>query len=229
MSRKSFVPTIATAVALTLLGPMQLSAQVSSESTESASRKAKSARYNGGSCYITVAAPEHECFFEQIWPRSLPVIPYKESSVVLTGRVSGIEPFLSEDRTHIYTEITVRPEQVFKGSSHSTFVVIDQIGGTVKAASGRDVHDGTRIDFLGRPRVGGRYVLFAKRVHHGKDLTLIRAYEFQDERVFKLTDDGTPGSVVLSNKPNQPDSLSSEEAFLQAVRARAAKDTGTTP
>jgi hypothetical protein len=45
-------------------------------------------------------------------------------------------------------------------------------------------------------------------------------------KVFNLEDDGTPGSVVLSNEPNQPDYLYSEETFLQAVRSRAAKESG---
>jgi hypothetical protein len=80
---------------------------------------------------------------------------------------------------------------------------------------------------MGKPYVGGRYVVFSETIHKGEDLTMIRAYELRDRKVFKLTEDGTPGSVVLSNKPNQPDRLSNEETFLQAVRSGAAKESGS--
>jgi len=59
--------------------------------------------------------------------------------------------------------------------------------------------------------------------HKGEDLTVIRAYELRDGKVFKLTGDGTAGSEVLSEKPNQPDFLSKQDTFLKAVRSRSRK------
>ncbi|MGD0841951.1 MAG: hypothetical protein ABSA32_12415 [Candidatus Acidiferrales bacterium] len=193
-------------------------------------RLAKNTRYNGGGCDITSVTPDHPCFFEQMWPRGTPLIPLKESTVAVAGEVSRIQPFLSEDRTHIYTEISVRIEEAFKSapnfeSSSGQTIVVDQIGGAVRMPSGQIVQDGTQIDFLGRTRVGGRYVLFASAIHQGKDLTLIRGYELRDGQVFILTDDGGPGSVLLgATIPGGADAstFSQEKAYLQAVRNTAA-------
>jgi hypothetical protein len=187
-------------------------------------RLAKSVRYNGGRCNITT----QDCFFESVYPSGLPLIPLNESAVAFVGEVLRIQPYLSEDLTHIYTETTFRVEEIFKQPkdfmlSSDEIIITDQIGGAIKIASGRIVRDDTRYGFMGRPYVGGHYVVFVKMTHKGEDLTVIRAYELRDGKVFKLTEDGTAGSEVLSEKPNQPDFLSKEDTFLKAVRSRARK------
>jgi len=45
--------------------------------------------------------------------------------------------------------------------------------------------------------------------------------------VFKLTEDGSPGKVLLSKTPNKADSLSDEQEFLQATRQHDAMDPKT--
>jgi hypothetical protein len=119
-----------------LAQPQQSAIEEARQSPQSVARREKSVRYNGGGCDITLAIPNHECFFEQTWPRSLLPIPFQESTIVVTGRVSKIEAFLSEDRTHIYTEITVETEVIFKSFSKLGSVIIDQIGGTFKTSAG---------------------------------------------------------------------------------------------
>jgi hypothetical protein len=185
-------------------------------------RLAKNTRYNGGVCDLKARTPDQLCI-DQVWPRALPVIPVKESAFALLGQVEKLQPYLSTDRTHIYTEITVRIEDAFTGPSNSKStsgrtVIIDQIGGTITMTSGQVIHDGTRVDFLGRTHVGGRYILFAKRIHHGKDLTLIRGYELREGRVFKLTADGNPGDVLVSSIAGAASIPFEEKAFIQAVR-----------
>lgn len=230
MSRKSFVPIIAAAVALTLLGPTQLPAQVSPESMENTAREAKSTRYNGGGCDLTV--PGRDCFFEHFAPGPLPLIPLKQSAFALLGRVTKVQPYLSADRTHIYTETTIQIEEVFKSPEGFSFpsdqtLITDQIGGAMLMASGRVIRDGSRIDFLDQTYVGGRYVFFLRQVHEGKDLAILRAYELRDAKVFKLTEDGSPGKVLLSRTPNKPDSLSDEQGFLQTIRQHDTVDPKT--
>jgi len=66
--------------------------------------------------------------------------------------------------------------------------------------------------------LGGGYVLLLKAIHEGKDLEILKAYELRDGKVFKLTEDGSPGNVLLSRTPNKPNSLSDEQGFLQTVR-----------
>lgn len=232
MSRKSFVLNIAVAVVLTLVGLAQLLAQVSPESMESTARQAKSTRYNGGRCDITRTAKGHECFFEQYEPRALPLIPMEESTIAFVGEVTAVQPFLSADRTHIYTENAFRVDEVFKSPENFNLpsdqtLIADQLGGTIELPSGRIIHDGTRNGYMGKPRVGGRYVLFLKAIHEAKDLEVLRAYELRDGKVFKVTEDGSPGNVLLSRTPNKPDSLSDEQGFLQTIRQHDTVDPKT--
>ncbi len=87
-----------------------------------------------------------------------------------------------------------------------------------QTGSGQILHDDTRNGFLGRPQIGMRYVLFADSIHEGRDFSMLRGYELRDGKVFRLTEDGSPSSVLVSN-------LSQEDKFLQTVRASAAKES----
>jgi hypothetical protein len=134
-----------------------------------------------------------------------------------------VEAHLSTDKTRIYTESHVYVEDFLKLPSDQKPArenerVIDQIGGVLKLPSGQVIRDASRIDFLGGTRVGGRYVLFAKMIHHRKDLTLIRGYELRERRVFKLTDDGSPGNTLVSDIPGAEAIPSEEEEFIQTAR-----------
>jgi hypothetical protein len=156
----------------------------------------------------------------------------KESALALVGSVTKVQPYLSVDRTHIYTETTLQVEELFKSpegfklSSDQT-LILDQIGGAMRIRSGRVIRDGSGIDFLGQTYVGGRYVFFLRQVHEGKDLAIVKAYELRDGKVFKLTEDGSPGKVLLSKTPNKADSLSDEQEFLQAIRQHDTMDPMT--
>ena len=201
----------------------------SSQPEERMAREAKSARYNGGGCNLTV--PGRDCFFEHFAPGPLPLIPLKESALALVGRVTKVQPYLSADRTHIYTETTIQIEEVFKSpegfSPPDLTLITDQIGGAIKMPSGRVIRDGSRIDFPGQAHAGGRYVFFLRQVHEGKDLAILSAYELRDGKVFKLTEDGSPGNVLLSTTPNKADSLSDEQDFLQTIRQSDTLDPKT--
>jgi hypothetical protein len=201
--------------------PMEES-QLPENPKERATRLAKNLRYNAHEADLTKRSDES--FIEQVWPRSLPVIPAKESALVLVGTVVKMQPYLSGDRSRIYTELTIQSEEVVASDvrlSTTKVPVIDRIGGVLKTQSGQVVRDGIIIDGLGRTRVGGRYVLFAKRIHHGKDLTLIRGYELREGQVFKLTEDGNPGDVLVSSIPGDANIPSEEKAFIQALRSAA--------
>ena len=228
MSRRPFVPIFAAAVGLTLLGPTLLLAQVGSESTENTARQEKNRRYNGGRCNLTL---DQECI-EQYEPAALPLIPIEESTVAFVGHVTGVQAYLSADRTHIYTETTFRVQEMFKSPENFRLpsdqtLITDQIGGTMKMPSGQILQDNTRSGFMGKPRLGSRYVLFLTPIHEGKDFAILRAYELREGKVFKLTEDGSPGNVLLSGTGDKPDSLSDEQAFLQTIRHRKSLDPKT--
>ena len=193
----------------------------SSKPEERMARQAKSARYNGGGCDLTI--PDRDCFFEGFWPSPFPQIPLKEGALAFVGSVTKVQPYLSLDRTHIYTENTIQIEELFKSPEgfrlpSDRTLIVDQFGGTMRLLSGPVIYDGSRIDFMGQTYVGGRYVFFLLRVHEGRDLGIVKAYELRDGKVFKLTEDGTPGKTLLSRTRNKADSLSDEQEFLHDVR-----------
>jgi hypothetical protein len=93
-----------------------------------------------------------------------PALPFAMASAVILGHAVSTQPYLSENRRAIYTELAVQVEEVFKvGSGLNTQkgdeLLLVERGGSVRLANGRvvaqPVHGG------GTPlRRGGRYVLF---------------------------------------------------------------------
>ena len=104
-------------------------------------------------------------------------------------------------------------------------MVIDRLGGALKLKTGQVVRDDIQIDNLGKPKLGKRYVFFARRVNDGSDISLIKSYELLDGKVF--TNDSRP-SRLTSTLPGVPQAWADEAAFLKAVREVTAStaDTG---
>jgi hypothetical protein len=199
-----------------------------SDSQEREARRAKNVRYNAGRQDLTTRDPEVEGFIEQVWPR-VEFIPAAESAVVVTGRVVKVQPYLSGDRSRIYTEITVAVDDLLKRDrnnrlSAANTVVIDRLGGALKLKTGRVVRDDIQIDNLGKPQLGNRYVFFARRVNDGRDVSLIKSYELVDGKVF--TNDSR-ASRLISTLPGVPQAWADEAAFLKAVRQVTASTVGT--
>jgi hypothetical protein len=198
-----------------------------SDPTERKLRLKKNSRYTGGVCNLMEDVPGRVCI-EQYYPRGTTVMPIEETDFSALGTVTSLKTYLSSDRTRIYTEISLKIEEAFRIPKRSRLenggtVVIDRLGGAVRLSSGRVVCDETTVDYLGRTREGGRFVLFAKWIHHQKDLTLIRGYEIRDGRVFYLLSDYTkPGEPPQPVPPDDSWLPSQEAEFLQALRARAA-------
>lgn len=199
-----------------------------SDSQEREARRAKNVRYNTGRRDLTTRDPEVEGFVEQVWPRR-EFIPALESAVVATGKVVKVQPYLSADRSRIYTEITVEVDDLLKRDrgnrlSAAHTVVIDRLGGALKLKTGRVVRDDIQIDNLGRTQPGKRYMFFAKSVNDGSDISLIDSYELRDGKVF--TNDSRP-SRLISTLPGVPQAWADEAAFLKAVRQVTASTVGT--
>lgn len=190
---------------------------------ERKARVERSRYFNGGQADLTRSGNQ---FIEHYALSVLPPIPFKESGIIFVGTILKLQPYLSEDRTHIYTEMVFRVEDLFEYSSSFARspdgrLVIDRIGGNMRLRSGQLIRDYTDLDIGGSPYVGGRYVVFAKeRPKHGP-LDIVRAYELRNGQVFKLGQDGKPGKVLFTTRPGAKDPLSDEQTFLQAVVARS--------
>jgi len=191
-------------------------------------RRAKNTRYNTAGVDLTVELPPgSEIFFDQFWPNTA-FIPASKSAVIAVGTVVKVQPYLSSDRHRIYTEITIKVDDLLKLDrddrlSTAKTLVIDRLGGKLRLNTSRIVSDGTQIDDLGKPRFGKRYLLFGESVNNGNDINLIKSYELVDGKTF--TDDSGP-SRLISAMPEVPESWGDETAFLAAVREKIRKEAG---
>jgi hypothetical protein len=198
-----------------------------SDSRALESRRSKNTRYNTGRLDLTSPNAENDRFFEQVWPRT-ELIPALQSATVATGTVVKLQPYLSADRSRIYTEISIRLDNTLKpsktnlSSAVATLLIIDRLGGALRLRSGRIVRDEVQIDGLGGICLGKRYLFFAAAVHNGRDLTLIRSYELTGGEVF--TNDSRPRRLI-SATPSVPKEWALEETFLAAVREVISKRT----
>lgn len=197
-----------------------------SDPQERAVRRAKNIRYNAGGRDLTTLEPGVESFAEQIWPH-VGFIPASESAVVVTGTVVKLKPYLSEDRSRIYTEIEIQVENVLKRNtsndplSAANTLVMDRLGGALKLRTGRVVRDDIHIDGLGKTCIGKRYIFFAERVNKDGDISLIKSYELRNGKVFT---NNSRVSKLISTMPGVPETWAYETTFLEAVRQEVRKE-----
>jgi hypothetical protein len=191
-----------------------------------ASRLAKNMRYNIGGRNLTVASKnlgpdeEEDRFVEHYWLSGAQLFPTSESAIVVLGTLSSAQPYLSEDRSNIYTELTLRVDEILKNDSASpvapnTSIVADLQCGALRRASGQVV----RLDIPnrgpGRLRPGQRYLLFVRRIHEGKDLAIVTGFELRQGQVYGLRSNG---GVSFESLRGVPENLMQTHAFLEAVR-----------
>lgn len=145
------------------------------------------------------------------WTARVPAIPASQSDVVVVGEVADAKAYLSDDKTGVYSEFTVRLSEVLKidgraGINNNTLVA-ERVGGSVRFPSGRvqriHVLYGQRM-----PEAGRRYLLFLKLTPGEQGLSILTGYKLQDGRVSAL--DSTP--------PYTGHDGADEVEFLQLVR-----------
>lgn len=121
-----------------------------------------------------------------------PAIPVSQSDAVVIGTITNLKAFLSDDRTSVYSEMTVNVEEVLKQDPRYPLVKgltldAERSGGGVRFPSGKILRRGA----LGRniPEIGARYVLFLIYNEQGKDFCVLTGYQLTGDRVLPL--DGT--------------------------------------
>jgi len=153
------------------------------------------------------------------WPVDFSAIPVALSDAVIVGEVSHAEAFLSEDRNSVYSEFTVRIEDVLSNTTplslgSGTSIVTERRGGRVRYPSGH-------VSWLfvvgqGMPRAGRRYVLFLKQNNPDQDFDILTGYELRGNQVIPI--DSSPG-VVRFDRYKGLDIA----AFLNEVRVAISK------
>lgn len=160
-----------------------------SNANEKARRNARSKRFDGS---LRVAEPHPEAGAKGIldsWMQTVPALPVDVSDAIVIGEVTNAQAYLSPDKTGVYTEYTIRVDEVLKQSSAAPivtggFVDAQREGGRVRFPSGRVQSYITH--YQGVPVVGRRYVLFLKRNQQADVFTLLTGYEQRDGHVYPL-------------------------------------------
>lgn len=119
----------------------------------------------------------------------LPALPIKQSDAIVLGEVIDAKAYLSSDKTGVYSEFTIRIDDVLKNFSSSPIAFGDQLisereGGVVRFSSGRLFQ--YAIYNQGLPRNGRRYVFFLKKNEQGQIFSILTGYSLHKERVSPL-------------------------------------------
>jgi hypothetical protein len=126
--------------------------------------------------------------------QQLPAFPVSGSAIVALGEVVDAQAYLSGDKTGVYSEFSIRIEEVFKNdafepSFSGSLVVAERYGGRIRFPSGRVTYYGNREQ--GMPRQGGRYVFFLSCDE--KRYSILTGYELRSGRVYPLDGRNAPG------------------------------------
>jgi hypothetical protein len=182
-----------------------------------AKRKAKGARYrNRLPMAIDPEGNDMPSSSTAHWWAGLSPLPADKSDAVVVGEVRDAQAFLNDDNTGVYSEFAVKVVQTLKDDAASPLAGVvtgERVGGAVKFANGRT--RAFRLNAMGFPRVGGRYVLFLQRNPDGQDYTILTGYELRGGHVFAL--DGNKKSRFGAFDGTD------EAAFLNEVRAAIAQ------
>ncbi len=115
-------------------------------------------------------------------------LPADQSDLVVEGRVISSEAFLSDDKSAVYSEFTVRVGRVLKAAPGLTAapgdsIVAERLGGRVRYPSGKIVR--YRVAGEGSPTQGGEYLFFLKQSAEG-NYAIVTAYGLRGNTVFAL-------------------------------------------
>ena len=156
------------------------------EPTKRALRKEKQKRKNG--LGLVSLDPEPNTGGGVFLPHNqfnFPAMPVQESAVIVIGDVVQSEAHLSEDKTGVFSEFTIRLIDVLKAESSltGTEMIVERWGGQVRYPNGRTLL--YRVGTGGMPRRGARYLFFLKPSPE-LDYSILTAYEFGEKGIVPL-------------------------------------------
>lgn len=153
------------------------------------------------------------------WWAGLSALPVSQSDAVVIGEITDAQAYLADDNTGLYSEFTVRLDEVLKddSSNHLTgSVMAEREGGAIKFPNGRVKQ--FKLNQEGMPRIRRQYVLFLKSNGAGQDYTILTGYELHAGQVSPL--DGLGGKLVFSRYAG-----ADQTTFLNEVRSAIAQSS----
>jgi len=145
------------------------------------------------------------------WDVNLPALPVAQSSAVVVGKTLSGGAFLSSDKGAVYTELSLKIEDVLKTNDDSVtkagLIDVSRLGGVVRYRTGEE----SLFHIAGQnmPTVGKRYLFFLKAMPDSPAFEIITGYELAPSGVTALD---TPNQFMQYNGQN-------EATFLETVKA----------
>jgi hypothetical protein len=116
-----------------------------------------------------------------------PAMPIQKSDVIVLGEVIDAQAHLSEDKSNVYSEFTIRIEVVFKSSKaleRNSQITAERIGGYVKYPDGRKLL--YFVGSAGMPLADAKYVLFLNTIKQSDNFTILTGYEVRAQGISPL-------------------------------------------
>ncbi len=131
------------------------------------------------------------------WEVGLPPLPIAQSDVIVVGEVISAQAYLSNNKRGIYSEFSVRADELLKNSEQfeiapNSILVAEREGGRVRFAP--DVVELSSISGQGMPREGRKYVFFLKKVDEDQSYHIVTGYELKESGVLPLDERGSSRS-----------------------------------
>lgn len=150
-----------------------------------------------------------------------PGLPAAKSDVVLIGEVTDAKAYLSEDKTNVYSEFTVRVEEILKNNTSialapGTSITTVRSGGALRFPSGKIIQRGSGGKPF--PQTKGRYVFFLAYENEEQDHPILTAYEIRGGVVLPLDGLDLDGRLLEPYAEYQQYKGWNEAEFLNKVR-----------
>jgi hypothetical protein len=183
---------------------------------ERTKRHQKGSHYNHG--YIG-REPKHYLSLFNEWDLALAALPVEQSDAVVVGTTVGGGAFMSPDKTGVYTELSLRIEEIiYKGRDSlrdGETIAISRMGGLVRYHTGEETL--FRIVGQNMPVIGKQYLFFLKAMPDGDDFQILTGYELTASGVVALDD---PTRFREQNGRGKTDLLAAARTAAQQKKSK---------
>jgi hypothetical protein len=160
----------------------------------SAERETKNAKYDNWKwVQPKISNEETKAGLINHWQLGISALPFDKCDAVIIGVVNSHQAFLSNDKTGIYSEFSVKIETVIKDNQLNTVEKNQSV--TIQRAGGKVIYSSDKamsymISGQDMPRLNGKYAFFLKYDLNTKCYFILTAYEFLDGKILSLDGKG---------------------------------------
>jgi len=142
-----------------------------------------------------------------------PTVPTEESDLIISGKVIGVKAFMSSDKSSVYSEFTIKINEILKNSGVAGLkagdsITIDRAGGVVRYLNGQEVLYLDSDD--GLPEAGREYALFLEADKKSGNYKVVTLYELQQNQTIPLDSGRNVDDIKRMGK----------HEFLRTIRQR---------